>query len=188
VSRTPAGSEVTGLVARPGGGVTLALDAVPERTRSDRIPTLLTFDARLVPAGEPVEVTTLSEGGETQAVAGGADGTGFLVVEVTEGAWILAVPDAGGAGPVLVQLADHLYDYALTVEPAQVWALLPAREGARAVDLTTEEVRGPVDIGCPGQDVYSMVPAVDGALLIGECNSPRTRTQMLWFLGPEGAP
>ena len=33
-----------------------------------------------------------------------------------------------------------------------------------------------------------MVPAVDGALLIGECNSPRTRTQMLWFLGPEGAP
>jgi hypothetical protein len=188
VSRTPAGSEVTGLVARPGGGVTLALDAVPDRTRSDRIPTLLTFDARLVPVGEPVGVTTLSEGGETQAVAAGADGTVFLVVEVTEGAWILAVPDAGGAGPVLVQLADHLYDYALTVEPAQVWALLPAREGARAVDLTTEEVRGPVDIGCPGQDVYSMVPAVDGALLLGQCNSPRTRTQMLWFLGPEGAP
>ena len=102
---------------------------------------------------------------------------------MTEGAWILAVPDAGGAGPVLVQLADHLYDYALTVEPAQVWALLPAYEGARAVDLTTEEVRGPVDVGCPGQDVRAMVPAVDGALLIGECNSPRTRTQMLWIVG-----
>jgi hypothetical protein len=188
VSGTPAGSEVSGLVSRPGGGVTLAFDAVPERARSDRIPTLLTFDAQLAPVGDPVGVTTLSEGGETQAVAAGTDGTVFLVVEVTEGAWILAVPDAGGAGPVLVQLADHLYDYSLAVEPAQVWALLPAYEGARAVDLTTEEIRGPVDVGCPGQDVRSMVPAVDGALLIGECNSPRTRTQMLWFLGPEGAP
>ena len=88
-----------------------------------------------------MEVTTLSEGGETQAVAAGADGTVFLVVEVTEGAWILAVPDAGGAGPVLVQLADHLYDYAFAVEPAQVWGLLPAYEGARAVDLTTGEIR-----------------------------------------------
>jgi hypothetical protein len=184
VSRTPAGSEVSGLVARPGGGATLAFDATPEATSSERIPTLLTFDAQLAPVGEPVGVTTLSEGGETQAIAAAPDGTVFVVVEVTEGAWILAVPDAGGAGPVLVQLADHLYDYALAVEPAQVWALLPAHEGARAVDLTTEEIRGPVDVGCPGQDVRRMVPAVDGALLIGECDSPRTRTQMLWFLGP----
>jgi hypothetical protein len=188
VSRAPAGHEVAGLVARPGGGVTVAFDAAPDATRRERIPTLLTFDARLEPVGEPVGVTTLFEGGETQAIAAGADGTIFLVVEVTEGAWILAVPDAGGAGPVLVQLADHLYDYALTVEPAQVWALLPAYEGARAVDLTTEEIRGPVDVGCPGQDVRAMVSAVDGALLIGECNSPRTRTQMLWFVGPGGAP
>lgn len=188
VSQAPAGHEVAGLVARPGGGVTVAFDAAPDATRRERIPTLLTFDARLAPVGEPVGITTLSEGGETQAIAAGADGTVFVVVEVTQGAWILAVPDAGGAGPVLVQLADHLYDYSLTVEPAQVWALLPAYEGARAVDLTTEEIRGPVDVGCPGQDVRAMVPAVDGALLIGECNSPRTRTQMLWFLGPEGAP
>jgi hypothetical protein len=56
------------------------------------------------------------------------------------------------------------------------------------VDLTTEEIRGPVDVGCPGQDVRGIVPAVDGALLIGECNSPRTRTQMLWFVGPDGGP
>jgi hypothetical protein len=188
VSRIPAGSEVSGLVARPGGGVTLAFDATPEATRSERIPTLLFFDAQLAPVGEPVGVTTLSEGGETQAVAAGADGTVFLVVEVTEGAWIMAVPDAGGAGPVLVQLADHLYDYAFAVEPAQVWALLPAYEGARAVDLTTGEVRGPVGVGCPGQDVRAIVPAAEGAVLIGDCNSPRTRTQMLWFLGPGGAP
>jgi hypothetical protein len=184
VSRTPAGSEVAALVTRPGGGVTLTFDATPEATTSDRIPTLLTFDARLQPVGVPVEVTTLSEGGETQAVAAGPDGTVFLVVEVTEGAWILAVPDAGGAGPVLVQLADHLYDYTFAVEPAQVWGLLPAYEGARAVDLTTGEIRPPVDVGCPGQDVRAIVPAPNGALLIGECNSPRTRTQMLWLVGP----
>ena len=183
-SGTPAASEVAGLVARPGGGVTLAFDAARATTTSDRIPTLLTFDAALQPVGEPVGVTTLSEGGETQAVAAGADGTVFLVVEVTDGAWILAVPDAGGAGPVLVQLADHLYDYAFAVEPAQGWGLLPAYEGARAVDLTTGEIRPPVDVGCPGQDVRAIVPAAYGALLIGECNSPRTRTQMLWFLGP----
>jgi hypothetical protein len=184
VSKMPAENEVAGLVARPGGGVTLAFDAAPSPTSSARVPTLLTFDARLEPVGEPVGVTTLSEGGETQAIAAGVDGTVFLVVEVTEGAWILAVPDAGGAGPVLVQLADHLYDYAFAVEPAQVWGLLPAYEGARAVDLTTGEIRPPVDVGCPGQDVRALVPAPDGALLIGECNSPRTRTQMLWFLGP----
>jgi hypothetical protein len=188
VSRTPAGSEVSGLVARPGGGVTLAFDATPEATSSDRIPTLLFFDAQLEPVGEPVGVTTLSEGGETQAVAAAADGSVFLVVEVSEGAWILAVPDAGGAGPVLVQLADHLYDYAFAVEPAQVWGLLSAYEGALAVDLTTGEVRGPVGVGCPGQDVRSIVATADGAVLIGECNSPRTRTQMLWFLGPGPAP
>ncbi|MDP9460426.1 MAG: hypothetical protein M3Q22_09310 [Actinomycetota bacterium] len=188
VSEAPAGHEVAGLVARPGGGVTLAFDAAPDPTRRERIPTLLTYGADLEPVGEPVGVTTLSEGGETQAIAAGADGTVFLVVEVTEGAWILAVPDAGTAGPVLVQLADHLYDYALTVEPAQMWGLLPAYEGVRAVDLTTEEIRGPVDVGCPGQDVRGMVAAPDGALVIGQCNSPRTRTQMLWFIGPGGAP
>jgi hypothetical protein len=184
VSQAPAGHEVAGLVPRPGGGVTLAFDASPDATRRERIPTLLTFDAQLRPVGAPVGVTTLSEGGETQAIAAGVDGTVFLVVEVTEGAWIMAVPDAGGAGPVLVQLEDHLYDYALAVEPAQVWALLPAYWGARAVDLTTREIRDAVDVGCPGRDVRSIVSTTDGALLIGQCNTPRTRTQMLWFLGP----
>ncbi|MFP5371255.1 MAG: hypothetical protein ACLGI3_10980 [Actinomycetes bacterium] len=188
VSEAPAGHEVAGLVPRPGGGVTLAFDAAPDPIRRERVPTLLTFGADLQPGGEPVGVTTLSEGGETQAIAAGADGTVFLVVEVTEGAWILAVPDAGIAGPVLVQLADHLYDYALAVEPAQVWGLLPAYEGVRAVDLTTEEIRGPVGVGCPGQDVRGLVAAPEGALVIGQCNSPRTRTQMLWFIGPDGGP
>jgi hypothetical protein len=183
-SRAPAGHEAAGLMARPDGGATLVFDALPDRSRPERIPTLLTFDAQLEPVGGPVEITTLAEGAETQAVAAGTDGTVFLVVEVTEGAWILAVPDGGGAGPVLVQLDDHLYDYSMAVEAGQVWAVLPAFEGVRAVDLTTGEIRGPLDVGCPGQDVRAVFPGTGGAVLIGECNSPRTRTQMLWLVGP----
>lgn len=185
VSVAPAATQTAGLVPRPDGGVVLVFDATPDATRRERIPTLLTFDAALEPVGEAVGVTTLFEGAETQAVTGAADGTVFLLVELADTSWILAVPDAGGAGPVLVELADHFYDYAIAVEPAQVWALLPAFEGARAVDLTTGEIRGPVDVGCPRQDVRTIQPGGGGstALLVGECDSPRTRTQMLWILG-----
>jgi hypothetical protein len=129
-------------------------------------------------------LTGCPAGAEPKAVAAGTDGTVVLVVEVTEGAWILAVPDGGGAGPVLVQLDDHLYDYSMAVEPGQVWAVLPAFEGVRAVDLTTGEIQGPLDVGCPGRDVRAVFPGTGGAVLIGECDSPRTRTQMLWFVGP----
>ena len=53
------------------------------------------------------------------------------------------------------------------------------------MDLTTGRLRAPVDVGCPGRDIRGVFPSADGrgALLIGECNSPRTRTQMLWLLG-----
>ena len=44
----------------------------------------------------------------------------FLLVTVRDGAWILGVPDAGGAGPLLAQLTDRIFGYALVVEPAQV--------------------------------------------------------------------
>lgn len=111
----------------------------------------------------------------------------FLLVEVQDGTWVLAVPDAAGAGPVLVQLTDRIYDYALVVEPAEVWALLPAAEGARALDLTTGEIRGPVRLGCtPRLDVRAYLPAAGGAgaLLVGECDTPREDTQLLWILGP----
>jgi hypothetical protein len=186
-SRYPVGRQLAGLVPRPDGGATLVFDASPTDSAEDRIPTLLTYDARLNPVGDPVRVTDLSEGAETQAVAAGSDGTVFLLVALTEGAWILAVPDGGGAGPVLVALEDHIYDYAMVVEPAQVWALLPASEGARAVDLTTGGIRGPLRLGCfPRLDVRGIHPAWSGAgaLLIGECDSPREDTQMLWIVGP----
>jgi len=133
-----------------------------------------------------VRATSLAEEARTQAVAGGMDGTTFLVVQVRDGAWVLAVPPAGGAGPVLAQLDDNSYDYALAVEPAQVWGLVPAREGARPVDLSTGEIQPAVDVGCPGRDIRGIFPGPEdvGALVIGECNAPRTRTQMLWILGP----
>jgi hypothetical protein len=184
-SAAPAGHELAGLVPLLDGGVTLVLDASPDVTRPERIPTLLTYDVLLQRVGDPVRVTSLSERAQTQAVAAGADGTTFLVVSVGDGAWVLAVPPRGGAGPVLVQLDDHFYDYALVVEPAQVWGLLPAPDGARAVDLTTGELSDQIDVGCPGQDVRGMFPGAGAtALLVGECNAPRTRTQMLWILGP----
>ncbi len=185
-SDSPAGHEVAGLVPLPHGGVTLALDASPDARRPERIPTLLTYTPWLDRVGDPVRVTSLAEAAEIQAVAGGIDGTAFLVVQVRDGAWVLAVPPGGGAGPVLAQLDDNSYDYALAVEPAQVWGLVPAREGARPVDLTTGEIRPAVDVGCPGRDVRGIFPGPKGmgALVIGQCNAPRTRTQMLWILGP----
>ena len=185
-SRAPAGRDVAGLVPRPGGGVTVVLDATPDAARPERIPTLLTYDATLRPAGDPVRVTSAAEAAQTEAVAAGVDGTVFLVVKVSARAWILAVPDGGGAGPVLVQLPDSFYDYSLLVEPAQVWGLLPALMGARPVDLTRGSVAAPVDLGCPGLDLRAMFPGSGGvgALLVGECNTPRTRTQMLWILRP----
>lgn len=186
-SRFPISRQMGGLVARPGGGVTLAFDASPTEVAQARIPTLLSYDARLEPVGEPVRAADLAEGGEIQAVSGAADGTVFLLVEVVDATWVLAVPDGGGAGPVLAQLSDRIYDYGLTVEPAQVWGVLPSPEGVRAVDLTTGEVEGPLRFDCgPNLDVRHVLPGGDGtgAVLMGECDSPREDTQMIWIIGP----
>jgi hypothetical protein len=185
VTDTPIGHDAVGLAARPAGGVTLVFDATPDRFAPDRIPTLLTYDAELRPVGPAVRATRGTDGAQTDAIAAAGDGTVFLAVRLGSGAGIVAVPDRGGAGPVLVQLRDPRHDYALVVEEAQVWGLVPAQEGAVAIDLTTGQARPPIDLGCPGQDVRAMVAAGgSGALLIGVCNSPRTRTQMLWVVGP----
>ena len=186
-SRFPISRQMGGLVARPGGGVTLAFDASPTEIAQARIPTLLSFDARLEPDGPPVRAADLAEGGEIQAVSGAADGTVFLLVEVVDATWALAIPDGGGAGPVLAQLTDRIYDYALAIEPAQVWGVLPSPVGVRAVDLTTGEVEGPLEFGCgPNLDIQQVLPGGNGtgAVLMGECDSPREDTQMLWLIGP----
>ena len=185
ITLTPLGNEVAGLVARPHGGVTLVFDAMPESSPLQQIPTLLTYDARLQPVGASVRVLNVADGARTRAVTAAADGTVFLGVQVAQEVWILAVPDRGGAGPVLVQLTKSRYDEALVVEPAQVWGLMPAAKGARAIDLTNGAVEPAVDFGCSWQDVSAMAPASDGgALLVGVCDSARTRSQMLWVLAP----
>jgi hypothetical protein len=182
-STYPVGDQVAGLLPRPAGGVTLVFDASPTEVPEDRIPTLLRYDADLRPVGPSTRATGLSEGAETQSVAATADGTVFLLAAVEDGSWLLAVPDGGGAGPLLAQLADRVYGYALTVEPAQVWAVLPSPVGVRAVDLTTGEAFGPVGFECYRRlDVRDLYPAEDGAIAIGECDSPRADTQLLWFL------
>lgn len=184
-SLAPIGRQFGGLLARPGGGVTMVFDASPTEAFDDRIPTLLSYDATLTLTAPPVRVTDLSEGAETQAAAVTPEGTVFLLVEVSGGDWLLAVPDGGGAGPVLAQLADRVFDYALAVEPAQRWALVPSATGVRAVDLGSGELGGILALGCePRLDVYDVVPAVGGAVLSGECDTPREDTQMLWFAGP----
>jgi hypothetical protein len=185
VSLTPVGNGVAGLVARPHGGVTMAFDAMPASGPLREIPTLLTYDAGLHPVGSAVPVIERADGAQTSAVAGAADGTVFLSVQVEQEAWILAVADRGGAGPVLAQVPKSRYDDALVVEPAQVWALMPAPAGARAIDLTDGTLGAPVDLGCVWQDVRAIASAGDGsALLVGVCNSSTTRTQMLWVVGP----
>ena len=185
VTLTPIGNSVAGLVARPHGGVTLVFDALPKSSPLQQIPTLLTYDAQLHPVGSAVRVLSVPDGARTRAVSAAADGTVFLGVQVAQEVWVLAVPDRGGAGPVLVQLTKSRYDEALVVEPAQVWGLMPAAKGARAIDLTNGAVEPSVDFGCAWQDVAAMAPGNDGgALLVGVCDSARTRTQMLWVLSP----
>jgi hypothetical protein len=183
VSQTLPEDGAVGLVPRPRGGVTLIVDATPDATRPQHIPTLLSYDAGLRPARAAVRVTSAAEAAVTQAFAGGIDGTVFLLARVATGAWLLAVPDGGGAGPVLVSLADATDASALVVEPAQVWGLVPAPAGARAVDLVHGVVRPPIALGCPGAQVRDMVPASRGigALLIGECAGA---VPMLWELRP----
>jgi hypothetical protein len=68
---------------RPLGGATVVFDASPTDVETDRIPTLLPFDAGLQPDGGAGRATDLAEGAESQAVTAAR-----------------AIPDGGGAGPL----------------------------------------------------------------------------------------
>ena len=139
--------------------------------------------------GGPVRATGLAEGAETQSVSGVSTARSSCWSRCDDGAWILAVPDGGGAGPLLAQLEDRIYSYALVVEPAQVWAVIPAPTGRPARRPHHRRAAGPVVLDCePKLDVRDVYPAPGGALMIGECDTPREDTQMLWFLGPEPDP
>jgi hypothetical protein len=51
--------------------------------------------------------------------------------------------------------------------------------------LTEGHRLGVRPVGCtPNLDVPTLHPAAQGALMIGECDTPREDTLMLWFLGP----
>lgn len=184
VTLLPAGDAVAGLVPRPRGGVTLVFDAMPAASPLQPVPTVLSYDVALRPVGSAVHVLERADGARTRAVATTADGTVFLCVQVAQEAWLLAIADRGGAGPVLAQVAKSRYDDALVVEPAQVWGLMPSPAGARAIDLTDGALGPPVDLGCAWQDVQAIAPGSDGsALVVGACISGATRTQMLWVVG-----
>jgi hypothetical protein len=176
-----AGRGLIGLVPLPDGGVALATHVFPVAGDRRAIPTLIGYGDDLEPAGA-ARATAYEEDAEIYSYATTADGTVFLLAEVTDDVWITAVPARGGAGPVLAQLQSWFFRDALYVEPAQVWALLPSYEGAVPLDLTTGELGAPVDLGClPGREVRAMTAGADGAVLLGGCDE---RTPMLWFVGP----
>ena len=184
VSLRPVGVYSAGMVARPDGGVRLVFDAFPVDSVDVAVPTLLTYDAQLQPVGLPAPLTDPEDWTHAEAITADADGDLFVVVEELDGGWILTVPD-GGPARRLVRLGGHAYDYGLVVDPERRWALLPAAEGARAIELATGTT-AVVDVGCQSaQDVAELLPAPLGqVLLLGQCDVQLTRDRpMLWIVG-----
>jgi hypothetical protein len=185
-STTPISPFSIWLFARPDGGAAVLFDALPRDTFL-LTPTLLRYDAALEPTGAAVFLTDRSGNAETQAAAEAGDGTLVVSTEVQNGHRLLVLPPGGREATPLLDLPGRTFDYALTVEPALGWALLPDRSGARAVDLATGGVT-PVDLRCgSGLEVRDLVPAArgdGGALIIGRCDDPRPGTPMVWFTGP----
>ena len=187
-SQYPVGRQLAGLVARPDGGATLVFDASPTEVAEDRIPTLLTYDAALEPVGGPVRATGLAEGAETQSVAGAADGTVFLHGRGA-GRRVAARASRTAAAP------DRCWPSWRTAStPTRWWSSprrcgrsCPRRRGPSRSTSPPGSCAGRSAVDCtPKLDVRALYPASTGALMIGECDTPREDTQMLWFLGPEG--
>ncbi len=183
VSESGVGPWSTWLFARPDGGVDLLFDAYPPGVGIVGVPTLIRYDRDLAPVLGPVPVTGAVDDARLRAATVAADGTVFVRVETTDGAGLVALSPAGTSSARLLDLPGAADD-ALVVDPAQGWALVPATEGARTVDLTTGGST-PVDVGCtPGVD--HLLPGLGGvsALMLGRCGPRGAAVPTLWIAGP----
>jgi len=185
ISVYDSGVYAPGLLARPDGGVTLVFDATPSASDDEKtIPTVLFYGADLQPDGNPVRLASLDHPANTDAIAGTPDGTVFAELESGDGVSVVAVPDGGGSGTQLAALPDASSGYGLSVEPAQVQALVYTDGTIRPLDLTTGTAGDPLALDCTGQGVRDLYPGRDrvGALMLGECDTPSPRTQYLWVV------
>ena len=183
VSESGIGPWSTWLFARPDGGVTVVFDAYPPGAGILGVPTAVRYDELLEPVGRPVTLTRAAASAQLRAVAGAPDGTVFVRVEAQERNWLLALPPAGSAGTPLLDLGGQDADDAIVVDPVRGWVLLPARGGARAIDLATGGST-PVDVGCP-VEIDQLLPGRGGAsaLILGRCGARGSGNPTLWVLG-----
>jgi hypothetical protein len=131
-----------------------------------------------------VPVTGAVDDARLRAATVAADGTVFVRVETTDGAGLVELSPAGRSSARLLDFPGAAGDDALVVDPAQNWALVPATEGARTVDLTTGGSTA-VDVGCaPGID--HLLPGLGGvsALMLGRCGPRGAAVPTLWIAGP----
>jgi hypothetical protein len=179
VSSLPVETHSSGLLPRPDGGVTLTFDTWQDGGDSVPDTGVLTYDADLQPAARPTRVRLPGGAADGQAAAVAPDGTVHMVVQPTAGDLLVTVH--GGVGVEVADLGGHADDDSLALDPTGEWAVLPAADGARAVDLRTGGV-GRVAVGCPtAEPVQQVLPGAGPtrALLTGEClGAPR-----LWLLG-----
>jgi hypothetical protein len=184
VSESGVGPWSTWLFARPDGGVSVVFDAYPPGVGIVAVPTLLRYDSALEPVGGPVALTGLGDVARLRAATVVPDGTVFVRTVVPDGSTLIELSPAGTSSTRRLQLPEPADDDALVVDPARGWALVPALEGARTVDLATGGSTS-VDVGCtPGVD--QLLPGLGGvsALMVGRCGPRDAAVPTLWLTGP----
>ena len=86
-----------------------------------------------------------------------------------DGTWLVELSPTGASSTRRLHLPVPADDDALVVDPARGWALVPAGDGARTVDLASGGST-PVDVGCsPGVDQLLPGPVAGSALMMGRC-------------------
>jgi hypothetical protein len=184
VSETGIGPWSTWLFARPDGGVDLVFDAYPRGAGIVGVPTLMRYDDALEPVGGPLSMAGVADAARLRAAATTPDGTVFVRLDVPDGTSLIELPPSGSSRIRALDLPESADDDALVVDRAGAWALVPAVEGARAVDLATGGST-PVDVGCaPGVD--QLLPGLGGAsaLMLGRCGPRGAAVPTLWIMGP----